>query len=100
MAWETVEYEIKDNIAKITMNRPKTANTQNIQMIYEMDEAFKAAEKDADVRVVILAGAGKHFSAGHDISFRKDDLAALEKLQNKYGLDEGQEPASLMPQAS
>jgi len=93
MAWETVLYEELDTIARITMNRPKTANTQNIQMIYEMDEAFKKAESDPNIRVVILAGAGKHFSAGHDISFRKEDLVSLEALQKEYGLPEGEVPS-------
>ncbi len=93
MAWETVLYEEIDTIARITMNRPETANTQNIQLIYEMDEAFKKAEEAPDVRVVVLAGAGKNFSAGHDISFRKEDLTSLENLQKKYGLEEGHVPS-------
>lgn len=93
MAWKTVLYEEMDHVAKITMNRPETANTQNIEMLYEMDEAFKAAEKDPNIRVVILAGAGKNFSAGHDISFRKEDLTSLAGLQQKYGLAEGEVPS-------
>lgn len=93
MGWETVLYEEIENIAKITMNRPQAINTQNIQMLYEMDEAFKKAEKDPNIRVVILAGAGRHFSAGHDISFRKEDLGSLGDLQRKYGLAEGEVPS-------
>jgi enoyl-CoA hydratase len=49
------------------MNRPEVANAQNTALIDALDEAFDRADADDDVRVVILAGAGKHFSAGHDL---------------------------------
>ncbi|MDN3653817.1 enoyl-CoA hydratase [Thalassotalea ponticola] len=62
-----VEYEKRDNIAIITMNRPRYNNVQNSKMTYAMDAAFAKAVDDDEVKVIILAGAGKHFSAGHDI---------------------------------
>jgi enoyl-CoA hydratase len=52
---------------RITQNRPDKRNAQNEAMLDELDVAFAAAERDDDCRVVILAGAGDHFSAGHDI---------------------------------
>lgn len=51
----------------ITMNRPPFHNAQNSQMTYALDAAFREAVDDDAVKVIVLAGAGKHFSAGHDI---------------------------------
>ena len=49
------------------MNRPEVANAQDTPLIDELDAAFDLADADDEVRVVILAAAGKHFSAGHDL---------------------------------
>lgn len=57
-------------VARITLNRPEAHNAQNRGMLIELDDAFRSAEADDDVRVVILAGAGKSFSAGHDMGSR------------------------------
>jgi enoyl-CoA hydratase len=64
---DVVTYERRGPVAIVTMNRPAYANAQNSAMTYALDGAFYRAVEDDDVRVVILAGAGKHFSAGHDI---------------------------------
>src|SRR4051812_6385084 len=65
MAYETILYDVDGHVATITMNRPDAANAQSTTLIDELDAAFDVADADDDVRVVILAGAGKHFSAGH-----------------------------------
>lgn len=62
-----VLYDVRDGVAWITMNRPAFNNAQNSQMTYALDDAFIRAVNDDAVRVIVLAGAGKHFSAGHDI---------------------------------
>jgi enoyl-CoA hydratase len=62
-----VRYEVDGAVATVTLDRPEVANAQNTAMIDELDTAFDLAEADDDVRVVILAGAGKHFSSGHDL---------------------------------
>jgi len=62
-----VLYEAKDGVAWITLNRPDFNNAQNGQMTYALDDAFQRAVNDDDVRCIVLAGNGKHFSAGHDI---------------------------------
>ncbi|PZQ46434.1 MAG: enoyl-CoA hydratase [Rhodovulum sulfidophilum] len=62
-----VLYEVEAGVAWITMNRPGFNNAQNSQMTYALDDAFVRAVNDDAVRVIVLAGAGKHFSAGHDI---------------------------------
>jgi enoyl-CoA hydratase len=64
---DVVLYEVEGPIATILMNRPRAANAQNTALINGVDAAFDRADADDDVRVVILAGAGKHFSSGHDL---------------------------------
>ncbi len=64
-------------IARITLNRPEARNAQNRGMLVELDEAFRRAERDDDVAVIILAGSGKSFSAGHDMG---SQVAADEEL--------------------
>ncbi len=64
---EPVRYEVVDSIAWITMDRPRFNNAQNGQMTYALDDAFNRAVQDDGVRCIVLAGEGKHFSAGHDI---------------------------------
>lgn len=63
----TVSYERRDSVAVVTMNRPEYRNAQNSAMTYALDEAFTRAVDDDEVKVIVLAGAGDHFSAGHDI---------------------------------
>ena len=62
-----VRYERRGPIAVVTMDRPEYSNAQNSKMTYALDAAFYRAVDDDDVKVIVLAGAGKHFSAGHDI---------------------------------
>jgi enoyl-CoA hydratase len=64
-----VEYETVDDgrIARIWLNRPEAHNAQSRGLLVQLGEAFKRAEEDDDVRVVILAARGKNFSAGHDL---------------------------------
>lgn len=64
---EPVLYEVANGVAWITMNRAKFNNAQNGQMTYALDDAFNRAVQDDTVRCIVLAGEGKHFSAGHDI---------------------------------
>src|SRR3712207_195403 len=64
---EVVSYERRGPVAVVTMNRPEFRNAQNSVMTYALDDAFYRAAEDDDVAVVVLAGSGKHFSAGHDI---------------------------------
>ena len=56
------------------MNRPEYGNAQNSAMTYALDDAFYAAAADDEVKVIVLAGAGKHFSAGHDIGTPGRDI--------------------------
>src|SRR5260370_11632098 len=73
-----VTYEELDegSIVRIMLNRPEARNAQNRGMLVELNEAFLEAEADDRVRVVILGGAGKMFSAGHDMG---SEVAAAER---------------------
>jgi enoyl-CoA hydratase len=67
MGYDTLLYEVDGPVASITMNRPEVANAQNTALIDDLDAAFDEADADDAVRVVVLAGAGEHFSSGHDL---------------------------------
>jgi len=56
------------------MDRPDYSNAQNSKMTYALDAAFYRAVDDDDVKVIVLTGAGKHFSAGHDIGTPERDI--------------------------
>jgi enoyl-CoA hydratase len=71
---QPIRYEVIDHVAWVTMTRPAFNNAQNGQMTYALDDAFNRAVKDDEVRVIVLAGEGKHFSAGHDIGTPGRDL--------------------------
>ena len=59
----TVLYEkAGERVARVTLNRPDRANAQNYQMLYELNAAFDRAVADDEVRVIVLAANGKHFS--------------------------------------
>jgi enoyl-CoA hydratase len=62
----TTEFLDDGAIVRIMLNRPRQRNAQNRGMLVELDEAFRAAEADDRVKVVILGGHGPMFSAGHD----------------------------------
>ncbi|MFF8370372.1 enoyl-CoA hydratase [Streptomyces lydicus] len=70
---EPVRYERHGPLATVTMNRPDYRNAQNSAMTYALDRAFYRAADDNGVKVIVLAGAGRHFSAGHDIGSPERD---------------------------
>jgi enoyl-CoA hydratase len=57
------------------LNRPDKANAQNLQMLYDLNSALDKAAADDDVRVIIVAAAGKHFSSGHGPMGGPDDYS-------------------------
>ena len=71
---DVVRYERSGRAAVVTMNRPRYRNAQNSAMTYALDDAFTRAVDDAEVAVIVLAGAGEHFSAGHDIGTPERDV--------------------------
>jgi len=71
---EPVLYEVINGVAVIRMNRPTFNNAQNSQMTYALDACFRKAVDDDLVKVIVLRGEGKHFSAGHDIGTPGRDI--------------------------
>ncbi len=69
-----VLYSTEGPVAVVTMNRPRYRNAQNSAMTYALDAAFYRAVEDDAVKVIVLAGAGDHFSAGHDIGTPERDI--------------------------
>ena len=68
MAYEQIIYEVADNVATITLNRPEKLNAFTGIMMNEMLDAFDKADADDNVRAVIVTGAGRAFCAGADLS--------------------------------
>jgi enoyl-CoA hydratase/carnithine racemase len=67
MKYETIILERKEGIGYLTLNRPDRANTISLQLMQEVVSAMDQVEADAEYRVVILTGAGKHFCGGADL---------------------------------
>ncbi|GGM97897.1 enoyl-CoA hydratase [Streptomyces fuscichromogenes] len=68
MRFDHVEYDVDDHVGIITLDRPEAANAQSEKVLVELDEAWRLAESDREVKVIVLRSTGKHFSAGHDMS--------------------------------
>ena len=64
---DPVLFEVVGSTAWLTMNRPDQANAQSTALIEALDAALAKAGADPNVRVVVLLGAGKHWSSGHDL---------------------------------
>jgi len=80
MSYENLLYEVKDQVARITVNRPQVLNALNRATVEELDRAFDAARADSGVRALIITGAGeKSFVAGADIN----ELAKQSPVEGK-----------------
>lgn len=68
IAYEQIRYDVPaPGVARITLARPDTRNAQDYLMLHELDDAFQRATTDDDVKVIVLAADGPHFSSGHDL---------------------------------
>ncbi len=76
--FETLEIELKGVVATLWMNRPDVHNAFNAQLIADLTAACRHLDADDAVRVVVLAGRGKSFSAGADLNWMKAAGAASE----------------------
>jgi enoyl-CoA hydratase len=66
-AYQQITYEKIGRVARVTTNRPRYRNAQSRVLLEELDAAFAEAAADDEVRTIVLAGAGEHFSSGHDL---------------------------------
>ena len=71
-----------EHIARITLNRVAQANSQDTDLLYQLNAAFDRAAQDDAIKVIILASNGKHFSAGHDLMERDyaEHMAAYQTV--------------------
>lgn len=66
--FETILYQIPaKHVARIVLNRTDSLNAQDTRLLYELNDAFDVAAQDDDIKVIILAANGPHFSSGHDL---------------------------------
>src|SRR6185436_2153041 len=66
--FETILYETPaEHVARIVFNRPETRNAQDTKMLYELNDAFDIAAQDDNIKVIIVAANGPHFSSCHDL---------------------------------
>jgi enoyl-CoA hydratase len=85
MSFHDVEYRVEDHVAQVIANRPRYRNAQSRRLLEELDTAFGRAVDDPDVRVIVLSGAGEHFSGGHDLG-SPDEAADREARPPAAGL--------------
>jgi enoyl-CoA hydratase/carnithine racemase len=81
--YETILYDKQRGGVLITLNRPDVLNALNEALLSELDRALEAAENDAEIRAVVITGAGRAFSAGEDMSGDDSETAW------PYGIPEG-----------
>ena len=87
MNFDTLLYDIEDNILTITLNRPDKLNAFNFQMQNDLIKAFDEADKDDNVKAIIVTGAGRGFCAGADLSAgaRTFDFESRDDRSDKQG---------------
>ena len=85
-------YEVKDGIAYVTVNRPKSLNALSNEVLNELYAAFTAVNDDPEVQIAILTGEGKAFVAGADIS----EMVNLTTLEGRAMMIKGQNVMNLI----
>lgn len=87
MDYDTLSIENSGPVRRIWLDLPETANAQTLALLHQLDHAVAEAVRDAEVRVIVLAGKGKHFSAGHDLKegqAKRSDFTAEERFDYEY----------------
>ena len=68
MTYTCLQVEVQDGIAVVTLDRPDSLNSLNQEIMIELGRLWPQIERDKDVRVIVIAGAGRHFCSGGDLS--------------------------------
>jgi len=74
--FQSILYDVADHVASLTLNRPDRLNALNKEALVEINEAMDLAEADADVRVIVVHGAGRAFSSGFDLKAQMEQRPA------------------------
>lgn len=72
MPFSFITYAVADHVAQLTLNRPERLNALHAGALKEINTAMDRAEADADVRVIVVSGAGRAFSSGFDLKAQMD----------------------------
>lgn len=80
MNYETIRYEVADQILTLTLNRPDNLNAFTTEMSHELIDAYARASEDDDVRAIVVTGAGRAFCAGMDLSIDGNVFGLNEAL--------------------
>lgn len=81
--YKTILVEKRDPVGIITLNRPEKLNAMNLEMKNEMSNALSEMEADDDIRAVILTGAGRAFSSGHDNDDPLENMPEFASLKQE-----------------
>lgn len=84
--YSSIVYETVGPVARIWLNRPSQRNAQDEAMLTELDQAMSRAQADAAVRVIVLAGKGAHFSAGHDLKTAENNGQGYS-VEDRYAFE-------------
>ncbi|MBU2649217.1 crotonase/enoyl-CoA hydratase family protein [bacterium] len=87
MTFEMIKYAKKDAIATITLNRPEKYNTLRLELLEDMDKALRDANRDNDVKVIVLEGAGDAFCGGFDFSGGLEHYETIKEDGYDPGMD-------------
>ncbi|MBU8906449.1 enoyl-CoA hydratase-related protein [Desertibacillus haloalkaliphilus] len=82
--YTTINYEIKNKVAYVTLDRADKLNSFTPDMNKEVIQALRSAEKDSEVRCIVITGAGRAFSAGEDLAGVSEDTDHAEFLRQRY----------------
>ena len=80
MSYNTLRYDVADNILTLTLSRPDHLNAFTVEMAHELIEAFNRASDDDEVRAIVVTGEGKAFCAGMDLSVGGNVFGLNEEL--------------------
>lgn len=90
--YETIEYEVAEGVARITLNRPERGNGLTPTLISELNACVEQADLDPEVRVLLLSGRGKGFCGGYDLV-----ASAETMLEGGFGVEDGISGSPLDP---
>lgn len=78
--FQSIRYELADHVAQLTLNRPARLNALDKAALLEINQAMDLAEADAEVRVIVVSGAGRAFSSGFDLKAQMEQRPEGSKV--------------------